>query len=70
MTTIRQENPVFRDGKLTFLLTDDANRTMAYGMRTAGQVAIVAVNRARPRRKPSTFLWRATCATASASATY
>ncbi len=45
LATIRQANPVFRDGALKFLLTDDTNRTMAYGMRTATQVGIVAVNR-------------------------
>jgi glycosidase len=45
LATIRQANPVFRDGALQFLLTDDANRTLAYGMRTAAQVGIVAVNR-------------------------
>jgi hypothetical protein len=45
LTTIRSQNPVFRDGALKFLLTDDAQRTMAYGMRTPAQQAIVAVNR-------------------------
>ena len=45
LATIRQANPVLRDGALTFLLTDDANRTLAYGMRTAGQVAVITVNR-------------------------
>ena len=49
MATIRKENPVFRNGTLTFLLTDDANRTLAYGMKTAGQVAIVAINRSETR---------------------
>lgn len=51
MTIIRKENPVFRDGALTFLLTDDANRTMAYGMKTRGQVAIVAINRQETQSK-------------------
>lgn len=42
---IRQQNAVFRDGALKFLLTDDAHRTLAYGLRTPGQLAIIAVNR-------------------------
>lgn len=45
LATIRRNNPVLRDGALKFLLTDDANRTLAYGMRTSGQVAIIAINR-------------------------
>jgi glycosidase len=45
LAQIRAANPVLRDGELDFLLTDDANRTMAYGMKTEGNVAIVAVNR-------------------------
>jgi glycosidase len=47
LAAIRRNNPVFRNGELEFLLTDDANRTLAYGMRTASpaQVAIVAINR-------------------------
>src|SRR5690606_4406235 len=38
-------NPVFRNGEMTFLLTDDANRTMAYLLRTPDQAAVVAINR-------------------------
>ncbi|HET9495100.1 MAG TPA: alpha-amylase family glycosyl hydrolase [Chloroflexia bacterium] len=45
LAQIRAANPVLRDGELEFLLTDDANRTMGYGMKTEGNVAIVAVNR-------------------------
>jgi glycosidase len=45
LATTRNNNPVLRDGVLKFLLTDDTNRTIAYGMRTAGKVAIVAMNR-------------------------
>ncbi len=45
LIALRNSQPVFRDGELTFLLTDDANRTMAYLMRTADDAAIVAVNR-------------------------
>jgi glycosidase len=42
---IRNGNPVLRDGALKFLLTDNANRTLAYGMRTPSTVAIIAINR-------------------------
>ncbi len=42
----RKNFTVFREGELSFLLTDDANRTMAYMMRLPNQAAIVAVNRA------------------------
>ena len=45
LTALRNQNDVFRNGELTFLLTDDANRTMAYLMRTADNGAIIAVNR-------------------------
>src|SRR5690606_22729438 len=45
LAELRAANPVFRDGELSFLLTDDENRTLAYLMRTAGSAAIVAVNR-------------------------
>jgi hypothetical protein len=45
LANLREANPVFRYGDLSFLLTDDANRTMAYLMRTADDAAIVALNR-------------------------
>jgi glycosidase len=45
LAAIRNDNNVFRDGTLKFLLTDDANRTLAYGMKTSNRVAIVAINR-------------------------
>ncbi len=45
LAQLRAANPVFRDGALTFLLTDDANRTLAYLMRTPDAAAVVAVNR-------------------------
>ncbi|MEO8286285.1 MAG: alpha-amylase family glycosyl hydrolase [Chloroflexota bacterium] len=45
LATIRRNNPVLRNGALKFLLTDDANRTMAYGMRADNKLAIIAVNR-------------------------
>ena len=45
LAAIRNNNPVFRDGTLKFLLTDDTNRTLAYGMKTLNRVAIIAINR-------------------------
>jgi glycosidase len=45
LAAIRAANPVLRDGTLKFLLTDDANRTMAYAMRTGTNAAVVAINR-------------------------
>ncbi|MBW7885692.1 MAG: alpha-amylase, partial [Caldilineaceae bacterium] len=45
LTNLREQNAVFRDGVLDFLVTDDANRTVAYLMRTPTQAAIVAINR-------------------------
>jgi hypothetical protein len=45
LATIRRNNSVLRNGALKFLLTDDTNRTLAYAMRTATQVAVVAINR-------------------------
>jgi glycosidase len=55
LAQIRAANPVLRDGELKFLLTDDANRTMAYGMKTEGNVAIVAVNRNETSAKTLTI---------------
>lgn len=45
LTHLRRQNPVFRYGELSFLLTDDVNRTLAYLMRTPDQGAVVAINR-------------------------
>jgi glycosidase len=45
LIAIRQANPVFRNGVLTFLLTDDANKTLAYAMRKDNNLAIVVINR-------------------------
>ena len=42
---LRRLWPVFRQGEMTFLLADDANRTLAYLMRSENSAAIVAVNR-------------------------
>lgn len=41
---LRNTNPVFRTGALSFLLTNDTDRQMAYMMRTADNLAIVAIN--------------------------
>jgi len=45
LTTIRQANPVLRTGVMTFLLTDDANKTLAYALRRDGSLAVVVINR-------------------------
>ncbi len=45
LAQLRAANPVLRDGELTFVLTDDANRTLAYLLRTSNQAALVAINR-------------------------
>ncbi len=45
LVALRANNPAFRNGDLSFLLTDDAHRTMAYLLRSATQAAIVAINR-------------------------
>ena len=45
LTKLRNSNQVFRQGELTFLLTDDTNRTLAYLMRTTRGAALVAINR-------------------------
>lgn len=42
---IRMANPVLRQGTLTFLKTDDTNKTLAYAMRKDNNLAIVVVNR-------------------------
>ena len=42
---LRAANPVFRQGNLSFLLTDDTARSMAYLLRTEESGAIVAINR-------------------------
>lgn len=45
LVELRAEHPVFREGELTFLLADDADRTLAYLMRTPDSAAVVAINR-------------------------
>jgi glycosidase/fibronectin type 3 domain-containing protein len=42
---LRQQHQVFRTGEMTFLLTDDENRTFAYLLRSDGEAALVAINR-------------------------
>ena len=45
MAGIRAANPVLRNGKLTFLLTDDANKTLSYAMKNSNnQLVIVVMN--------------------------
>lgn len=45
LAAIRLTNPVFRQGKLTFLLTDDTNLTLSYAMRQGNSLGIVVINR-------------------------
>ena len=45
LTRLRAANPVFRTGKQIFLLADDAQRTLAYLMRSPAAAALVAINR-------------------------
>ncbi len=42
---LRADHEVFRQGDVTFVLTDDANRTLAYLVRTENEAALVAINR-------------------------
>jgi glycosidase len=45
LISIRNANPVFKNGVLTFLLTDDANKTLAYALRKDNNLAIIVINR-------------------------
>jgi glycosidase len=45
LINVRNANPVLRQGQLTFLLTDDANKTLAYALRKDNNLAIVVINR-------------------------
>ncbi|MBA3944323.1 MAG: Ig-like domain-containing protein [Herpetosiphonaceae bacterium] len=45
LTTIRRDHHVLRQGKLTFLLTDDTNKTLAYALRDGNTLATVVINR-------------------------
>ncbi|GAC1320463.1 MAG: alpha-amylase family glycosyl hydrolase [Chloroflexota bacterium] len=42
---VRMANPVLRQGTLTFLKTDDTNKTLAYAMRRDNNLAVVVINR-------------------------
>ncbi len=45
LTAVRSSTPVLRQGKLTFLLTDDPNKTLAYAMRQGNGLALTVINR-------------------------
>ncbi len=45
LTNIRRDTPVLRNGKLTFLLTDDTNQTVAYALRKGNNLAVIVINR-------------------------
>jgi glycosidase len=45
LVALRKSRPVFRDGDAHYLLADDRAQTLAYAMRTPGDMAIVLVNR-------------------------
>ncbi|HTP06910.1 MAG TPA: alpha-amylase family glycosyl hydrolase [Anaerolineae bacterium] len=45
LAAVRFLTPVLRQGSLTFLLADDANKTLAYALRKANSLAIVVINR-------------------------
>lgn len=45
LTDIRHDNPVFRQGEVTFLLADDDNFTLTYLLHTDDAAALVAINR-------------------------
>lgn len=45
LTGIRANTPVLRTGALTFLLTDDKNKTLVYALRSGDSLAIVVINR-------------------------
>ncbi len=55
LAQIRDNNPVLRDGTLKFLLTDDTDRTLAYGMRQGNQAAIITINRDETSSKTLTI---------------
>jgi glycosidase len=44
LTTLRRANDVFAHGDLQFLLTDDANGTLAYGRKAGDAAALVVLN--------------------------
>jgi len=46
LTKLRSQYPALTDGDIRVLLADDAAATVAYGRKTAGQAAVVVINRA------------------------
>ncbi len=50
LVTLRKSHPVLRDGDAHYLLADDQAQTLAYAMRTPGDMAIVLVNRSAAAR--------------------
>lgn len=50
LAAVRKSHPVFRDGDAHYLLADDQAQTLVYAMRTAGDMAIVLVNRSTAAR--------------------
>ena len=50
LTQLRNQNQAFINGDLQFLLTDDANGTVAYGRKAGDDAAIVALNRSKQQR--------------------
>jgi glycosidase len=50
LVALRKSHPVFRDGDAYYLLADDQAQTLAYAMRTPGDMAIVLINRSATAR--------------------
>ncbi|HVX45982.1 MAG TPA: alpha-amylase family glycosyl hydrolase, partial [Mycobacteriales bacterium] len=53
LSRMRASHAVFRDGDVSFLLSDDAHQTLAFASRTAGDAALVVVNRGSSARTVS-----------------
>jgi len=45
LALIRKLTPVLRQGKMTFLLADDTNKTVSYALRQGDNLAIMVINR-------------------------
>ncbi len=56
LSAIRLTNPVLRQGKLTFLLADDTNLSLAYAMRKDNSLAVVVINRNETNRQTINIL--------------
>jgi len=50
LTSLRSHHAALRDGELTFLLADDAARTVAYGRKSGNDAVVVALNSSREAR--------------------